>query len=198
MKFYHASSIKGLMELIPQKSCYNQASELFFSSKKENVLVYLGNPVKKFYETKYKKSNQIFQKFATYGFDKNQTLCIDEYYKNALIENYQNVEGFIYEIDVDENSLEKCKTPFVFKSSKPIKVCNCYYIENALDEILNYCENGLLKINKFENMSDKKREIIKNQILNEFVNTDNKIYKEFLMSKFEFLKNNVKNNDLSK
>ena len=114
MKFYHASDIANLQELKPQSSVYIENPTLYFSSKMENVLIYLANPVKRFYEQKYGKSNQIFQKFATYGFNKEKLLTIDEYYPNALEENFGDVSGYIYEIEADPNSLCENKIPFVY------------------------------------------------------------------------------------
>lgn len=184
MKFYHASDVANLKELAPQQSNYIQNPTLFFSTKIENVLIYLANPVKKFYEEKYGKSNQIFQKFATYGFNKEKLLFIDEYYPNALQENFGNVSGYIYEIETESSNLVENKIPFVYSTNQPQKVINCTYIPNALDLILDFEQKGLIKINRYETLSEKKMQIIKQQIKDCFAKTDDKIFKEFLIDKF--------------
>lgn len=197
MKFYHASDIANLQELKPQSSVYIENPTLYFSSKMENVLIYLANPVKKFYEQKYGKSNQIFQKFATYGFNKEKLLTIDEYYPNALEENFGDVSGYIYEIEADPNSLCENKIPFVCSTDKPQKVVKSTYVPNALDLVLKFEQKGLIKINRFETLSEKKLQIIKQQVEDCYAKTDDKIFKEYLTEKFSNLNlgqtSNIKN-----
>ncbi len=184
MKFYHASDCANLKELTPKQSSYIQNPTLFFSSKIENVLIYLANPVKRFYEKKYGKSNQIFQKFATYGFNKDKILFIDEYYPNALQENFGDIPGYIYEIETEPNSLIENKIPFVYTTTSPQKVINSTYIPNALNLVLDFEQKGLIKINRYETLTEKKKQIIEQQIKDCFANTDDKIFKEFLVEKF--------------
>lgn len=197
MKFYHASDIANLKELKPQSSVYIENPTLYFSAKMENVLIYLANPVKRFYENKYGKSNQIFQKFATYGFNKEKILFIDEYYPNALQENFGNVTGYIYEIEAEPSNLDENKIPFVYSTTKPQKVVKCTYIPNALDMVLDFEKRGLIKINRYETLSEKKLQIIKQQVEDCFAKTDDKIFKEFLAEKFPNLNlgqnTNIKN-----
>ncbi len=187
MKFYHASDIANLQELKPQNSVYIENPTLYFSSKMENVLIYLANPVKKFYEQKYGKSNQIFQKFATYGFNKEKLLTIDEYYPNALEENFGDVSGYIYEIEADPNSLCENKIPFVYSTNQPQKVVKSTYVPNALNLVLKFEQKGLIKINRFETLSEKKLQIIKQQVEDCYAKTDDKIFKEYLTEKFSNL-----------
>ena len=197
MKFYHASDIANLQELKPQSSVYIENPTLYFSSKMENVLIYLANPVKKFYEQKYGKSNQIFQKFATYGFNKEKLLTIDEYYPNALEENFGDVSGYIYEIEADPNSLCENKIPFVYSTNQPQKVVKSTYVPNALDLVLEFEQQGLIRINRFETLSEKKLQIIKQQVEDCYAKTDDKIFKEYLTEKFSNLNlgqtTNIKN-----
>lgn len=197
MKFYHASDIAYLQELKPQSSVYIENPTLYFSSKMENVLIYLANPVKKFYEQKYGKSNQIFQKFATYGFNKEKLLTIDEYYPNALEENFGDVSGYIYEIEADPNNLCENKIPFVYSTNQPQKVVKSTYVPNALDLVLKFEQKGLIKINRFETLSEKKLQIIKQQVEDCYAKTDDKIFKEYLTEKFSNLNlgqtSNIKN-----
>lgn len=197
MKFYHASDIANLQELKPQSSVYIENPTLYFSSKMENVLIYLANPVKKFYEQKYGKSNQIFQKFATYGFNKEKLLTIDEYYPNALEENFGDVSGYIYEIEADPNNLVENKIPFVYSTNQPQKVLKSTYVPNALDLVLKFEQKGLIKINRFETLSEKKLQIIKQQVEDCYAKTDDKIFKEYLTEKFSNLNlgqtSNIKN-----
>ena len=46
MSFYHASSVKNINELEPRVSNHN-IPLIYFSNKRENVLVYLSNAIEK-------------------------------------------------------------------------------------------------------------------------------------------------------
>ena len=45
--YYHASSIKGITQLTPQSSNHG-IPLVYFSTKRENVLVYLSNSIEKY------------------------------------------------------------------------------------------------------------------------------------------------------
>ena len=45
--YYHASSVKGITQLTPQSSNHG-IPLVYFSTKRENVLVYLSNSIEKY------------------------------------------------------------------------------------------------------------------------------------------------------
>ena len=53
MSFYHASSVKNINELEPRVSNHN-IPLIYFSNKRENVLVYLSNAIEKVFLIKEK------------------------------------------------------------------------------------------------------------------------------------------------
>ncbi|MDE6589031.1 MAG: hypothetical protein K2K53_01530, partial [Oscillospiraceae bacterium] len=92
--YYHASPTPGIQVLEPRISNHNTPL-IYFSKKRENVLVYLSNSVEKFCrDTGYAHAGK-WTKWGPYGF-KNGILRLDEYYPNALAETYAGVSGYIY------------------------------------------------------------------------------------------------------
>lgn len=75
MLYYHASQIGGIEVLEPRVSNHN-APLIYFSTKRENVLVYLSNAVEKYCkETGFPHSDK-WHKWASYGFDANGILTL--------------------------------------------------------------------------------------------------------------------------
>ena len=86
--YYHVSQTKGIKELIPHLSSHKK-SLVYFSEKRENVLVYLSNAIEKFCKENNFKWDGVWNKWASYGFDSNGIQVIQEYYPNALEETYK-------------------------------------------------------------------------------------------------------------
>ena len=103
--YYHASQTKGIKVLEPRVSNHNKPL-IYFSSKKENVLVYLSNAVEKFCKESNFEYDGIWSKWASYGFTKDGILEIQEYYKNATYETYKGVSGYIYKVE-EVDKIEK-------------------------------------------------------------------------------------------
>ncbi|WP_196805776.1 hypothetical protein [Butyrivibrio sp. WCD2001] len=76
---------------------------IYFSRKRENVLVYLSNAVEKYCRETGFAFDGIWQKWGPYGFGKEGRLCLEEYYPNALEETYSGVSGYIYSASEIEN-----------------------------------------------------------------------------------------------
>ena len=150
MTFFHASQIKGIQVLEPRISNHNLPL-IYFSGKRENVLVYLSNAVEKTCKEKNFQYTGIWHKWGSYGFTQDGRLQYEEYYPNALADTYKGVSGYIYSC----NHLEKCEKgnigiPDVYVSSVPVKVDFCEYIEDAYTELLLAEEKGLIKIVRYE------------------------------------------------
>ena len=76
--YYHASSIGTIQQLEPRISNHG-IPLIYFSKKRENVLVYLSNAVEKYCrETGFAYEGR-WQKWGPYGFDKNGLLRLEEY-----------------------------------------------------------------------------------------------------------------------
>ncbi|WP_139165222.1 hypothetical protein [Butyrivibrio sp. INlla16] len=80
---------------------------IYFSRKRENVLVYLSNAIEKYCRETGFDFCGIWQKWGPYGFDKEGRLCLEEYYPNALEETYSGVSGYIYSAyEIEDSGFE--------------------------------------------------------------------------------------------
>ena len=188
--YYHASKIKDLARLKPHVSNHGE-SWVYFSTKRENVLVYLSNAVEKYIKEKHNRPLKKYEKWASYGITSDGRVRIEEYYPNALEETFYGESGFIYYV----NELEECQSlnsiKDVFVTQKEVAIEGCEFIQDALAEILKAEEEGLILVERFHEISEQKRQWIEKTIISEFKNTDNDDYKEFLLDKFIWLKDKI-------
>lgn len=80
--YYHASQTKNIKVLEPRVSNHN-IPLIYFSSKRENVLVYLSNAIEKFCKETNFNYNGIYSKWGPYSFTKDGIIQLEEYYPNA-------------------------------------------------------------------------------------------------------------------
>ena len=93
--YYHASPIKDIKVLEPRVSNHG-IPLIYFSKKRENVLVYLSNAVEKYCKETGFEYYGTWSKWGPYGFEKDGRLRLEEYYPNALGKTYKGVFGYIY------------------------------------------------------------------------------------------------------
>ena len=79
--YYHASNVKGIKVLEPRVSNH-KVPRIYFSEKRENVLVYLSNAIEKYCKETNFEHIGIWTTWASYGF-KDGILELQEYYPNA-------------------------------------------------------------------------------------------------------------------
>ena len=192
--FYHASNVKDLKVLKPHVSNHRK-SWVYFSTKRENILVYLSNAVEKYIKDKYNRPLKKYAKWASYGITSDGRVRIEEYYPNATKETFDGVSGFVYTVNQLETAQPLKGIKDVFVTQDEINIDGCEFVQNAYAEILKAEKEGKIVIERFEDITEKKRDRIEKTILNEFKNSDNDDYKEFLLDKFVWLKG-VKNESL--
>ncbi len=181
---YHASPIKNIDFLEPRGSNHGE-ERIYFSNKKENVLVYLSNAIEKYCKETGFEYNGIWKKWATYGFDKSGILQIEEYYPNALLETYNGVGGYIYTVASDEAFMPLNDIPDAYFSKTPVKTFSCEFIENAYDAILETEKKNLIRILRYEELSESKLDWIKRTVKEEYEENENHPeYRYFLKAKF--------------
>ena len=90
--YYHASQTGDIKVLEPRISNHN-IPFIYFSEKRENVLVYLSNAIEKYCKESGFVHNGKWHKWASYGFDSDGVLVLDEYYPNATEDTYKGVSG---------------------------------------------------------------------------------------------------------
>lgn len=185
--YYHASQIADIKVLEPRISNHNTPL-IYFSTKRENVLVYLSNAVEKHCKETGFIYNGKWHKWASYGFEPDGTLRLDEYYPNAIEDTYKGVSGYIYSAeDICENGND-INISNAVATSKPVTVTDIEFIEDSYYEILKAAESGLIKIRRYEDMSDKMLAWIENTIKNEYAEAKNEPdYRCFLKAKFDFI-----------
>ena len=170
--YFHASSIKGIRILEPRLSNHNTPL-IYFSRKRENVLVYLSNAVEKYCKESGFAHSGKWTKWGSYGFTKNGIQHIDEYYPNALIDTYKGVSGYIYAVQTVEDSGFHLQIPDAVTSSNPVPVKYCEYIPDAHEAILAAERDGLVEVCRYEKQSQDKLDWIKHTIRKEYSQAEN-------------------------
>ncbi len=185
--YYHASQTKGISCLEPHIS--NHGNPLvYFSSKRENVLVYLSNAVEKCCkETGFQNAGR-WSKWGPYGFTKDGILRLEEYYPHALEDTYKGVSGYIYSADIKDGIKKLEGIPDAYVSELPVLVKACEYIPDAYAEILHSQAKGEIVIQRYEEMTESQLQWIHQTAIQEYKDEQTgSDYKHFLLNKFPFL-----------
>ena len=155
--YYHASPVGGIAQLEPRISNHG-VPLVYFSKKRENVLVYLSNAIEKYCkETGFSYEGK-WQKWGPYGFNKDGRLRLEEYYPNALISTYKGVSGYIYSAEAVTDSGVDIQVPDAVTSGVAVKVKDVEYVPDAYEAILLAEREGLITILRYEDMPEKMRE----------------------------------------
>ena len=184
---YHASPIPDIKTLTPHTSNHGKPL-VYFSSKPENVLVYLSNAVEKCCrELGFPHSGSCY-KWASYGFNKEGLLQLDEYYPNATRDTYQGVSGYIYAVSDDAFCTPMEDIPFAFTSTEPVPVTSCELVPDAYEALLSAADAGQIVLTAYEQNSPKMLDWIEAAIREDYEKyRDNPEYRFFLKTKFSFL-----------
>lgn len=182
--YYHASQVKGITQLQPHISNHG-IPLIYFSKKRENVLVYLSNSVEKYCKETGFSYDGKWKKWGSYGFDKDGRQRLEEYYPNALVNTYKGVSGYIYSAEAITDSGFEVQIPDAATSSEPVTVKDAEYIPDAYEAILQAEKNGLITIIRYEEMSDRMREWNRKTIKEEYEKAeDHPEYRHFLRGNF--------------
>ncbi|MBR4471010.1 MAG: hypothetical protein IKS54_06885 [Erysipelotrichaceae bacterium] len=185
--YYHASS-NGEIKILEPRISEHGKPLIYFSRKRENVLVYLSNAVEKYCKENGFVYDGKYQKWGPYGFEEDGKLRLEEYYPNALKETYQGVSGYIYSVEDIKNINRDIPIPDVICGSEAVKIDSVEYIVDAYDEILKAEKDGLISILSYEDLSDKKNRWLEKTIKEEYENaSDHPEYRFFLKAKFPCL-----------
>ena len=186
--YFHASPIKGIKTLEPRISNHD-VPLIYFSKKRENVLVYLSNAIEKYCkETGFDYSGK-WHKWGPYGFNKDGTLRIEEYYPNALTDTYKGVSGYIYAAETITDSGFQLQIPDAAASSVPASITCCEFVPDAYEAILSAEKEGLISILRYEDSNIAQLEWIERTIRGEYENAlDKPDYRHFIEGKFPFVR----------
>lgn len=185
--FYHASQTPGIQLLEPRISNDN-VPRIYFSEKRENVLVYLSNAVEKTCREDGFVHTGKWQKWASYGFTKNGLLHFGEYYENALEDTYKGVSGWIYTVAESDAVKPLNNIPNAHYSETPVPVASCAFVPDALAALLEAERAGKIVITRYAELSEKMRDWIRRTTFDEYRDAENAPdYRYFLKKKFPFL-----------
>lgn len=183
---YHASPIPDIKVLIPHVSNHGK-SLIYFSSKRENVLVYLSNAVEKCCREKGYPHSGSYRKWGSYGFTEDGLLRLDEYWHNATCDTYKGASGYIYTVS-DEHLTPMQDIPFAFTSAAPVPVISCEFVPDTYQALLSAAEEGKIILTSYEQNSPEMLNWIKTVITEEYEKSqDSPEYRFFLKTKFDFL-----------
>lgn len=187
MRFYHGSKVPDIEVLKPSISNHGKPW-VYLTSRRANTLVYLSNAVEKFHREQKIEHKGKFYTWASYGFNKEGILVIEEYYPQATEETYKGEGGFIYCVDSVQNYSKQEDIPFAFISEQPVAVTSFEYISDVYEEMLRLEQLGEIIIKRYEAHSKEKLEWIEKVIQEDFMqHQDRQDYITFLKGKFKFL-----------
>lgn len=182
--YYHASQIEGIAQLEPHVSNHG-IPLVYFSTKRENVLVYLSNSIEKYCRDTGFSYDGKWEKWGPYGFNKDGRQRLEEYYPNALISTYKGVSGYIYSAETIRDSGVEVQIPDAAASSDPVRVTAVEFIPDAYEAILQAERDGLITILHYEEMSEAMREWNERTIKEEYEKAaDHLEYRHFLRGNF--------------
>ena len=182
--FYHASPVQGITCLEPRISNHG-IPLVYFSRKRENVLVYLGNAVEKYCRETGFAWDGPWHKWGPYGFTKDGRQCIHEYYPDALEKAYRGVSGYIYRAEAITESGFEVKIPDAAASSLPVPVEGAEFVPDACEAILQAEREGLIEVLRYADMPEKMREWNIRTIREEYAAAENHPeYRHFLRGCF--------------
>ena len=155
--YYHASKIGNLSVLKPFISNHGK-KYIYFSDKRENVLIYCSNPIEKYCKETNFDFNEKCPWFAPYGFDGNGTFCYEEYCPNLFYESYFGVSGYIYKIESNQGITKLKEIRNVYVSKNKVTPEEVEFIENVYDEMIKTEREGKIKIFRYEDISNERKE----------------------------------------
>ncbi len=187
--YYHASQIQGITNLEPRISNHG-IPLIYFSRKRENVLVYLSNAIEKYCRETGFAYDGVWQKWGPYGFGTDGRLCLEEYYPDAIERTYKGVSGYICHTEEITDSGFEVQIPDAATSSEPVIVTGSEYVPDAYEAILEAEREGLIILRRYGEVTDRKKEWIATTIREEYASADDHPeYRYFLRGCFpEILK----------
>lgn len=181
--YYHASPFGGITQLKPHVSNHG-IPLVYFSKKRENVLVYLSNAVEKYCKETGFLYEGIYQKWGPYGFNRDGRQRLEEYYPNALVETYAGVSGYIYGAEPTK-AAPVSDVPFAVTSEEAAAVVSCEFVPDAYEAILRAEREGLLHILRYAQTGEPFRAWVRQTMLKEYENAaEHPDYRHFIEGKF--------------
>lgn len=182
--YFHASNIEGIRKLDPNVSSHKKPL-VYFTTKRENSLVYLTNAVEKYCKEIGFPHSGRYYKWNSYGFNEEGILVLQEYWPDAVIDTYAGMPGYIYSA-ADIPSIESIKgIPFGVTSTGSVTVDACEYVPDTYKALMEAADKGLIIIRKYRENSEQKLEWIERCVKKAYITAQLfPEYKIFLEAKF--------------
>lgn len=184
--FYHASQTPGIVTLEPRIS-NEGVPRIYFSDKRENVLVYLSNAVEKTCREHGFVHTGKWQKWASYGFTADGRLEFQEYYPDALEDTYAGVSGYVYTADDGTPVHAFAKIRNSFFAETPVSVTSCEFVPDACEALLEAERAGKIAILRYEDLPERAHAWLLRTIPEEYRDAPPD-YRFFLEQKFPYVK----------
>lgn len=149
MKLYHGSSTPDLATLCPFVSNHEKPY-VYLTHSEVLATIYAYNPLP--------RPSGLF----SYWWRKDGILCYDEYFKNQLEEIYSGQTGYVYECEGVFPPLERM--PWIYLSEQGVPTLRCRKIPDLYQQLLQYEQEGLLFVQRYDQVSEKQREIWANVV----------------------------------
>lgn len=176
MILYHGSKIPNIESLRPFSSNHDKPY-VYLTHSRVLATIYAHNPLT--------RPNGFF----SYWWGKDGTLYYDEYFENQLEVIYSGQKGYVYECEGQYPQMEKM--PWVYLSEENVPVANYIEIPNICEQLLQYEREGLLKVQRWNEVSVKQREVWENVVKRSLMKTD--LTTPTGVEYYEYIKTHFKN-----
>lgn len=142
---YHGSVVQGLSVLQPFANPYSNLDYpcVYLTTYKPLAAIYIWNKP---------------YKWMNYGFADDGLPVYTESFPNALKEFYEGVSGSIYSCEGDFEYDADAKIRIAVVSKKDAIIKETDVVQNCYLRILEYEKQGLLHINRYETLTEEKRQ----------------------------------------
>lgn len=168
---YHGSKSGGLTVLKPHLSSHKK--ELVYLTTSEAVAcIYTVNAVERLFESKGLNYPFPFSPWYSYGFDKDKTPVLEEYYPDAAKLTYAGKSGYIYTCEKPAE-LNNATEIFCARTTEmPVKVISCRKIDDVYKELLEFQKSGMLIVKPYNEVNQKTIDYIESTIKKEIEEKD--------------------------
>lgn len=149
MVLYHGTSMANLETLKPHISDHKEPY-VYFSTNPVVASFYMVHIVDRPYN------------WFPYGFSKDGIPEYTEYYHNATADVYGNKTGYLYECNDVINTNNPTNINCAYTCKEAVSIDNCIVFDNIYKQFLEWEQQGKLVIRKYEMLSEKAMEFIRN------------------------------------
>ncbi len=192
--FFHGSDVGGLEELRVHGS--NHGKFVYLFDEKLRVLPYCVNPVQVYLDKKYGKGKiKAEYRVASSGF-KDGVLNLPELYPGFFEDAFKGQTGYIYSFDNPEG-VQSLGRPNMFGVPGNLKTECVEIIGDLYDYLFGLEKQGKVSLIRYDNLSLQDRKDLEERHLKAYNHTTNKYAREYLFENFPYIRDAVKNGEIS-